>query len=375
MFKVSSLYPIHCDNAAIGHILFSVCGPWQGPDIQSRIFIPSCEPAARRPYIVEAIPPFLRWFYYRSADAPRHAVEKRFLRELKNFDAAYLWPSASLETFKEAKKIGKPIFLERINCYTGKAKHILDDAYTRLGVPPQHQNTPEKIQHEEAEVGLADFIFCPSPEVRKSFQEAGVPEQKLVSTSYGWSPQRFPNISSDKPLPETVTVLFVGSVCVRKGSHLLLRAWERADVKGRLLLCGKMEPTIAETCSEILARPDVVHLEYNKDISFAYREADIFAFPSLEEGSPLVTYEAMAHGLPILTSPMGAGGIGRDGIDGIVISPYDDDAWVEALRKLADNAELRSQFGTSARKRAEEFTWEKVADRRAEFIIGRLKAG
>lgn len=335
--------------------------------------VPSCEPLCRRSNLVEAIPPLLKRWYYRSADLPKAITEKRFLKDLKNFDAVYLWPGTSLETFKKAKHSGKPIFLERVNCYTGKAKHILDDAYKRLGIHPQHTITQDSIQQEQAELRLADFIFCPSLEVKKSFQAAGVPEEKLLLTSEGWSPQRFPTIPAEKPLQEEVTILFVGSICVRKGAHLLLRAWERAAIKGRLILFGTIEPAIAETCRDILARPDVVHYEYSTDYAFAYREADIFAFPSLEEGSPLVGYEAMAHGLPMLVSPMGAGGIVRDGIDGMIISPYDHDAWVEALRKLAYSPELRTQFGNSAREQAKEFTWEKVAARRAAFVIEGLK--
>lgn len=374
MLKLSSLFTIHCVDKAVGHAFYSLCGKWHGPDLQARMVVPSCDPSCRGPNLVEAIPPLIKGLYYRSDNAPRNMAEKRFLRDIKDFDTGYLWPGTSLETFRKVKKINKPIFLERINCYTGKAKRILDDAYTRLGVHPQHQITPESIQQEEAEVELADFIFCPSPEVTKSFQEAGVPEQKLIATSYGWSPRRFPTISSEKLHTEEVTVLFVGTVCVRKGAHLLLRAWERAGIKGRLMIIGKMEPAIAETCGEILARPDVVYSDYSANYASAYCEADIFAFPSLEEGSALVTYEAMAHGLPILTSPMGAGGIVRDGIDGIIVPPYDDDAWVEALRKLAYSPELRDRFSASARQRAEEFTWEKVAARRAAFVRERLKA-
>lgn len=374
MLKLSSLFTIHCNNEAISHTFVSLCGNWRGPDIQARMVVPSCEPFCRGQNLVEAIPPLLKWYYYRLADGARSKAEKRFLRDLNDFDVAYLWPATYWETFRRIKKIGKPIFLERINCYTGLAKGILDEAYRRLGLPPQHAITPEMIQEEEAEVKLADFIFCPSPEVKKSFQEAGVPENKLIATSYGWCPQRFPNIPSEKQPSETVTVLFTGRVCVRKGAHLLLRAWERAGVKGRLVLCGRMEPAIAETCGEILARPDVVHVDYNKEISWAYAGADIFAFPSLEEGSPLVAYEAMAHGLPEIVSPMGSGGIVRDGIDGTIVAPYDEDAWVEGLRKLCDSQELRARFGASARQRAEEFTWEKVARRRAAAVVEKLKA-
>lgn len=336
--------------------------------------VASCEASCRGPNVVEGVPRLLRGWYYRNADAPRNMAEKRFLRDIKDFDAAYIWPATSVETFRKVKKIGKPIVLERINCFQGKAKRILDEAYKRLGVHPQHTITDEEIQEEQAEVSLADFIFSPSLEVTKSLLEAGVPEQKLIPTSYGWSPERFPNLQKEKPQPEEPTFLFLGSVGVRKGAHLLLRAWERAGVKGRLMIMGRMEPAIAETCREILARPDVTHIDFNLNYTFVYREADVFAFPSLEEGSPLVTYEAMANGLPMLMSPMGAGGAVRDGIDGMILPPYDEDAWVEALRKLAQSPDLRARFGASARQQAQEFTWEKVAARRAASVLERLKA-
>ncbi len=372
MIKLSSLFTVYANNEGVTHTFISICRHMQQPELQVRMVVPNCERSLRESNVVEAVPPLLKKFYYRSAQAPRVMAQKRFLKDLNNFDAAYLWPATSVETFKAVKKLDKPIFLERFNCYTGKAKRLLDDAYKRLGVPPQHLITFDDILHEQAEAQLADFIFCPSPEVKKSFQELGISEDKLILTSYGWSPQRFPNLPADKPHRDNITVLFVGSICVRKGAHLLLRAWERAGIKGRLMLCGRMEPVIAEACASILKRPDVVHVKYNSDIAFTYHEADCFAFPSLEEGSPLVAYEAMAHGLPMLTSPMGAGGVVRDGIDGLIVSPYDEDAWVEALRKLADSPNLRAQFGACARKRAKEFTWEKVAQRRAAVVQQKL---
>jgi len=82
------------------------------------------------------------------------------------------------------KQQSKPIFLERINCYTKQAKFIIDDASSRLGIAPQHKITADMIQQEEEEISLADFIFCPNPEVKKSFMGAGVPEHKLILTRY-----------------------------------------------------------------------------------------------------------------------------------------------------------------------------------------------
>jgi glycosyltransferase involved in cell wall biosynthesis len=138
-------------------------------------------------------------------------------------------------------------------------------------------------------------------------------------------------------------------------------------------LCGDLEPAIARSCASILAREDVRHVPFTPDVSCLYAGASVFAFPSFEEGSPLVTYEAMAHGLPILTSPMGSAGVVRHGMDGFILLPDDDDAWIEALRTLAHRAGERTRLGTSARKQVREYTWEKVSARRAAQIIERVK--
>ncbi|MGB7712272.1 MAG: glycosyltransferase family 4 protein [Microcoleus sp.] len=374
MLKLSALFPIHCSDRAISHVFFSVCKEWHNSELNARMVVPSCDRSCRSSNIVEAIPSFLKKLYYRSPSLPKIKAEKRFLKDLKDFDAAYLWPGTSSDTVKSVNKHNKPIFWERVNTCQRQAKSILDDAYSRLGLQPQHNITPETIQDENEKLKVADFLFCPSPTVVKSFQEAGVSEEKLLLTTEGWSPEHFPNYQSHKPPSEEINVLFLGYACVRKGVHLLLQAWERAGIKGTLTIFGQLEPAIAETCSHLLQRSDVVHFEYALDYSSAYRQADFFAFPSLEEGSPLVIYEAMGHGLPILASPVGGGGIVRDGIDGIILPPYDTDAWVEGLRKLSSSPDLRAQMGAAARKRALELTWPQVAARRQEQILQKLKA-
>ena len=369
MLKLSALFPIHCTDRAIGHVFFSVCKEWQDSELEARMVVASCDSPCRGSHVVEAIPTLLTKVYYLFPSWPKNEAEKRFIKDLKDFDAAYLWPGISQETVKSVSKHNKPIFYERVNTYQRQAKTVLDRAYCSLGVESQHLITEETIQIEEEKVKMADFLFCPSPTVVKSFQEAGVSEDKLLLTTEGWAPERFPDYQLDKPSSEEVNVLFLGAACVRKGVHLLLQAWEKAGIKGKLTIFGAMEPAITQTCGHLLKRSDVVHFDYALDYSSAYRQADFFAFPSLEEGSALVIYEAMGHGLPILASPVGGGGVVRDGIDGIILEPYDTDAWVEGLRKLPNSPDLRAKMGAAARKRALELTWQQVAARRREQIL------
>lgn len=370
--RLSCLYPFHCQNQAVNHAFYSICSAWQRPELQATLIVPSCEPSLRSANVIEAVPRWIKPLVYRWEAGPRHFAQQTFLRSLNTYDAAFIWPGVSLSVLQKTKAAHKPIFLERINTHVGYAKSILDQESQRLGVSPQHEITATDITHESSELKLADYIFVASPEMRKSFLEAGVEAEKLIDTSYGWEPKRFPKLGITEHRSEQINVLFLARICVRKGAHRLLQWWEKANLKAQLTLFGAIDPAIEQTCRHLFALPTVQHVGFTLNYTDAYRHADFFVMPSFEEGSPLVVYEAMAHGLPILASPMGSGGIVRDGIDGFVIAPQQDDDWIEALTTLCHSAELRKKLGQSARERAQCYTWEKVAHRRALEISARL---
>jgi glycosyltransferase involved in cell wall biosynthesis len=289
--------------------------------------------------------------------------------------AAYLWPDAALETVCELKQRNVTIFREQFNCHTGTAKTILDQAYDRLGVIPLHGITDEMIDEEVQLLEAVDHVFCPSPAVEASLLANGVPPYKLLKATYGWDPARL--AGSDKPFAssEGVTALFVGTICVRKGAHLLLNYWAQSGIKGRLVLAGEMEPIIKEKCVELLGRDDVLVLDYLSDVGALYRSADIFVLPSFEEGSPLVIYEACGSGLPVVTSTMGAGSIIRHNSEGFVVDPYDASGWIAALRALANDKELRRKMATAAANRAQSLVWDAVASERRSQVLGCLRNG
>jgi glycosyltransferase involved in cell wall biosynthesis len=373
MRRILANFPLHITGQGVTHTFLSLCPPQLEVPLKIAGVVPTYDSHCSQSNLIKAIPkPFAKWIY--QFNRSRQYAEWRYLQEVWKYDAAYMWPLSSIDAMKKVKALDKLIFLERINCFTGKAKAILDEAYRRLNLNNRTALDDRLIQEELEQVQLADFIFCPSPLVRDSFLEAGVPADKLISTSYGWSTKRFPTLATQPPdytakLDKPFKVVFVGSVCVRKGAHLLIEAFSRANIDGKLILCGTMEPVIGEVCKDALASPHIIHQPHTKNIGEVYRQAHLFAFPSLEEGSPLVTYEAMAHGLPMLVSPMGGEALIRDGIEGIVLPPHDLDAWVEALRSLATSPNLRTKMANASWKRASEFTFEKAANRRANLML------
>lgn len=96
-----------------------------------------------------------------------------------------------------------------------------------------------------------------------------------------------------------------------------------------------------------------------------YLAADLFVCPSQwEEPLARVLYEAMAAGLPILASARGGNGEAvEDGVNGLLVRPHDQpEAYVAALGRLLQDADLRLRLGQAGRRRLEaSFTWERVA--------------
>ena len=136
-----------------------------------------------------------------------------------------------------------------------------------------------------------------------------------------------------------------------------------------MLVGGTPETLISERCAAYFDRPDIHWLSWSNDVGDYYRSADVFAIPSLEEGGPLVTYEAMGCGLPAVASPMGGGAIGQDGEGVIILDPYDVQAWADTFRRLAADEDYRRELGEKARVAAQRFTWEKVGLKRLSQIM------
>ena len=105
-----------------------------------------------------------------------------------------------------------------------------------------------------------------------------------------------------------------------------------------------------------------------------YRRADVFVFPTLIEGLPLVVLEAMASGLPVIVTPNGPGDIVRDGVDGFVVPIRDSDAIVDRLEYFRANPQVRNEMGRNARERALTFTWDAYQARVVEALNEMLKS-
>jgi glycosyltransferase involved in cell wall biosynthesis len=208
---------------------------------------------------------------------------------------------------------------------------------------------------------VTDAFFSPSTFTTSKLVEWGIPEDKIYEIPFGVDTDAFrpskheqPELSPQGGTPSApVRFAFSGAVSRRKGADTLLRAWKQLRLENaELHLYGKVRDVQRELedTKGVIAHGHVPLVE-------ELPKNSVYVFPSTLEGSAKSVYEALACGLPVITTP-DSGSIVRDGIDGFIVPPGDDQALNQAMRRLYDDPELRRELGQNARKRAEDHTWE-----------------
>lgn len=224
---------------------------------------------------------------------------------------------------------------------------------------------------------IFDAVVVGSPVMAAAQRRMGVSPHRLHIISHGVNIQRF----QPAPVPGTRTelaaaalppnakiCLYVGHLIPRKGVSTLLQAWPAVAEKhpdAWLVLVGSVHrPTISseqerqeiETYQSALFKdlqslPRVLHIPQQPDIQHWYQMADIFVFPSTQEGFPNALVEAMATGLPCLTRRFMGFPEGQLGEKEGVIQLVDDPpvAWSRSISEILKDARLRYKMGTEAR--------------------------
>ena len=214
---------------------------------------------------------------------------------------------------------------------------------------------------ERREWDLADVIVCGSDYVRNGIQSVGGPAGKCAVVPYGVDHTAFrPRIRarSDGPLK----VLFVGTIQLRKGIQYLAevaRALKKEDVLIRAVGAVRVSAAAERDLRSVIELAGAVPRTH---LAQEYDRADVLVAPSISEGSANVCYEALASGLPVITTP-NAGSVVRDGLDGFIVPIRSAPDLADRIGRLARDRVLLSDLSDSAIRRAAEFTWQTYKDR------------
>ena len=281
-----------------------------------------------------------------------------------------------LELIRRAKDEGAIVLAEPVNQHPEALNEILREEAERWGL--KARRSLYRIQQQQIEEAtLTDFLLAPSRIVQDSFIKRGYEQLKTAVVPYGVDLDRFRPLPNGTKLDRRFRVICVAQVSLRKGQLYLLEAWKKLRLRdAELLLIG----TVSYDMNTIMRRYGGMfrHIPFvsNHELREYYGRSSAFVLPSLEDGFSCVVGEAMACGLPVITTVNnGAADIIRDGTDGFVVPIRSSEAIADRLELLYRDKQLRQEMSCAALAKARSgLSWETYACRLCALYASLLKA-
>jgi UDP-glucose:(heptosyl)LPS alpha-1,3-glucosyltransferase len=233
-------------------------------------------------------------------------------------------------------------------------------------------------------------VICNSSMVKEEIRRHfGVPAERLHVIYSGIDARAFhPDLKRHRAavraqygIPGDATLfLFVGSGFERKGVAALLQALKRLPADRHVLIVGHDKH--ADSYARRSAEPGLAGRAHfagrQADVGPYYGAADALVLPTLYDPFPNVALEAMASGLPIITSTKcGAAELIEPGNNGFVCDALDDATLAEQMRVLSDPA-AASRMGAAARQLGESLSLERMKQRLVALyrdLLGNARIG
>jgi len=211
-------------------------------------------------------------------------------------------------------------------------------------------------------------VICPSRATMEACRGAGIGSERLRLVPWG---VRARSLSGSEAAEirrrygiERPYVLFCGTREPRKNLPRVLEAFRRIDRADlELVLAGPRgwKEDLTDGMSSLEGRVRSLGFVPPDDLHALYAGAAAAVYPSLAEGFGLPVLEAMAHGVPVVTSS----GTATEEVAGnaaLLVDPLDTDAIAGAIERVLDDRDLAGSLGEAARVRAASFSWERSAE-------------
>ncbi|SES42136.1 glycosyltransferase family 4 protein [Rhizobium sp. NFR03] len=275
----------------------------------------------------------------------------------------YAFSGDALEQMQAARKQGLWTAVEQMIAPRDVVERLIDAEVERFPkwAGPQASNAFASVfaEREKAEWAIADAIVCPSRFVRDHVVACGGPAERCVVVPYGVNAP----VAAERThrMPGPLRVLTVGEVGLRKGSPYVVEAARLSQGSALFRMVGRtfLSDEIQREISQWVTLRGIVP---RAEIGAELRWADVFLLPSICEGSATSVYEALAAGLPVITTE-NTGSVVRDGVEGFIVPTGDAVAIALAVERLSQDPQLRADMSRNALSRAAEFTVEQYGTR------------
>jgi starch synthase len=218
-----------------------------------------------------------------------------------------------------------------------------------------HSDRFVRPAQKQQEMELADLVIGPSTFVARTIQPFY--DKPFALAPYGvdsefWRP------GTENRSNRLLRFIYAGQASIRKGTPFLLKAWQAADLpNAELVLIGNWQLKDSKR-GQLPSNVKYLRPCSAGELRTHYQLADVFVFPSYFEGFGLVLLEAMACGLPVISSECTAAPDILTAESGLVAPAGDLDAWIDALRSMNEKRDRLPIMGKAARQIAVENSWD-----------------
>jgi len=258
-----------------------------------------------------------------------------------------------------------------ISYHDGNLAGLVASGFGLDGVSRMRIEQALMYEHEAARRVTAVFTF--SEYLRKSFIHAyGVPAERVFNVGGGINLSDAPEADPAKTYTAP-RILFIGTEFVRKGGPQLLAAFKAVREKIPAAELHIVGPTHVDnlaagvTLHGHLSKADPAQ---NQKLKSLFRDASLFALPSLYEPFGIAPLEAMLYQVPaVITNAWAFAEFVTPGVDGELVEKGSVDDLAQKLTALLSDPDRLAVMGTKARERVlERYAWSAVAERMAEII-------
>jgi glycosyltransferase involved in cell wall biosynthesis len=217
---------------------------------------------------------------------------------------------------------------------------------------------------EKASLLKTKVVVAVSDNIKLELIDIGIPSDRIRVIYNGVDLDEFTPMACERSqfgLPENVSLaLFTGDIRTnRKNLDTVLKALVNVPNLHLAVIGNTERSPYPELAKQLGVSNRVYFLGYRRDVSKIMQAVDFFVFPSRYEPFGMVVSEAMASGLPVITTAVSGVASIITAESGIILSnPEDKIALTDALEKLTNDSALRIQMGKSARAIAEQHSWK-----------------
>jgi glycosyltransferase involved in cell wall biosynthesis len=273
--------------------------------------------------------------------------------------AVHAYEDCSLWQFMEARRLGKVCIYDMPICYYAAWQKTQSELLRKYADWLPHNWSlaayDTRLEQKRQEMTLADLTLVPSGYAEATIRDF-YPHKDIVLAPYGVDAEFWTPGPISKP-PAPLRFIYAGQASLRKGTPLLIEAWSKAELRdAELALVGSWMLADSKRRSLPLGVKWFPPCS-SQALRDRYRESNVFVFPSFAEGFGLVLLEAMACGLPAISSESSIGPEVITAGCGFISAAGDLDQLVELLRWCDRHRDELPAMGRQAKVQAEGYTW------------------